>query len=210
MRRLGLFFAALFFVVAQVNAQEQNNIQKPDEQITVNKKYDDKGNLIQFDSMYVHTWSSDSTMHFVFPDNQFFAGKDFPDIEQFLQEFINDSTARMHHGLAPFNHNDFFNHFEEVIPDSIIQNFSFKNDSVFLDFPVDSLKQLPPGFMPNIDELMKRLHEHLGNIHDPSFDMPPKFQSPEQQKEWQQLMEKHRKELEEFRKKWEYNINNNQ
>ena len=209
MRRLGLFLAALLFAAMQVNAQDQKNDQKPDEQITVNKKYDDNGNLIQFDSTYVHSWSSDSTMHSAFPDNPFFSGKDFPDIDQFLKEFMNDSTFKSHQGISPFDNDEFFKQFGESFPDSLMQNFSLKHDSVYFDFPMDSLKNLPPGFMPDMDELMQGLQKHLGNIHQPFSGLPPKFQSPEEQKEWQQLMEKHHKEMEEFRKKWEHNNNSN-
>ncbi|HKI87597.1 MAG TPA: hypothetical protein VKA38_01130, partial [Draconibacterium sp.] len=100
MRRLGMFSVALLFAATLVNAQDQKNAQKPDEQITVNKKYDDQGNLIQYDSTYVHSLSSDSTVHFTFPDNHFFSEKDFPDIDQFLQEFMNDSTFKSHQGIS--------------------------------------------------------------------------------------------------------------
>ena len=203
MKKILFAITGLIFLTVNVFAQEKKKEKEPEEQITVNKKYDENGNLIQFDSTYVHTWSSDSTMHFAFPDDQFFSGKDFPDINEFLQEFINDSTSEFHHEFSPFDHDEFFNQFGEAFPDSLMQNFSFHQDSLYFDFPMDSLKNLPPGFMPDMDELMQGLHEHLGNIHDPFFDMPPKFQSPEQQEEWQQLMEKHRKEMEEFRKKWE-------
>lgn len=211
MKILELILATFIFALTQVNAQEQEKNQNPDEQITVNKKYDENGNLIQFDSAYVHRWSSDSTMQFAFPDNDFFAGKDFPDIDQFLQDFMNDSIAGMHHGLSPFDHDEFFNPFGQAFPDSMMQNFSFHHDSAYFNFPMDSLKKLPPGFMPNFDELMQGLKDHLeGTIPDPYFNMPPKFQSPEQQKEWQQLMEKQRKEMEEFRKKWDHKNKNSQ
>lgn len=202
MKSLGLILTAFVITVLQANGQKQNKKQTPDEQITVNKKYDDNGNLIQFDSTYVHHWSSDSTMPFPFSDNQFFAGKDFPDIDQFLKDFMNDSIAGMHHGISPFDKNEFLKKFGEAFPDSIMQNFTFRHDSTDFDFPLDSLKNMPPGFMPDLDELMQGLKEHLGNIQQPFSDLPPKFRSPEEQKEWQQLMEKQRKEMEQFKKKW--------
>lgn len=203
MKKIVFVITGLLIITGQVFAQKDKKGKAPDEKITVNKKYDDKGNLIQFDSTYVHTWSSDSTMQVPFSDDQFFAGKDFPDIDQFLQEFMNDSTFKSHQGLSPFDHDEFFKHFGESFPDSMMQNFSLKQDSVYFDFPMDSLKNLPPGFMPNLDEMIQGLKDRLGTIPEPFNNMPPKFQSPEQQKEWQQLMEKQRKEMEQFRKKWD-------
>lgn len=209
MKSLGLFLVTLIFTSVQVKAQDQKKNENPDEQITVNKKYDENGNLVQFDSTYVHRWSSDSTIQFSFPDHDFFSGNDFPDINQFLQDFMSDSTFNFQHGFAPFNHDEFLKQFGQVFPDSMMQNFSFHHDSTYFDFPMDSLKNLPPGFMPDFDELMQGLHEHLGSMPNTFYDMSPKFKSPEQQKEWKQLMEKHQKEMEEFRKKWEQKKNNN-
>jgi len=203
MKKIAFVITGLLLVTGQVFAQKDKKEKAPDEQITVNKKYDENGNLIQYDSTYVHKWSSDSTMHFAFPDDQFFSGKDFPDIDQFLKEFMNDSTFKSHQGISSLDNDEFFKHFGESFPDSLMQNFSMKHDSVYFDFPIDSLKDLPPKFMPNINELMQGLKDRWGTIPEPFKNMPPKFQSPEQQKDWQQLMEKQRKEMEQFRKKWD-------
>jgi len=205
MKKIVYVITGLLLVTGQVFAQKnkKEKEKQPDEKIIVNKKYDENGNLIQFDSTYVHKWSSDSTFQSSYPDDQFFKGKDFPDIDQFLKDLMNDSIKGMHHGFAPFDHDEFLKQFGEAFPDSLMQNFSFQHDSTYFDFPMDSLKNLPPGFMPNFDELMQGLQDHLGTMPDQFLDMPPKFQSQEQQKEWQQLMEKQRKEMEEFRKKWD-------
>ncbi len=210
MKKIVFIISGFLILTGQAFAQENKKEKAPDEQITVNKKYDENGNLIQFDSTYVHSWSSDSTMNFAFPDDQFFSGKDFPDIHQFLHEFMNDSILRSHRGFSHFDNDEFFKQFGESFPDSLMQNFSLKHDSVYFDFPMDSLKNLPPGFMPDFDELMQGLKDHLGGtIPEPYFNVPRRFQSPEQQKEWEKLMEKQRKEMEEFRKKWEHNNNSN-
>ena len=49
MKKLNIIFLATILIcdIAIVSAQEQKD---PDEQITVNKKFDDNGNLIQYDS----------------------------------------------------------------------------------------------------------------------------------------------------------------
>ncbi len=211
MKKIVFVFTGLLFAAGPVLAQKNKKANTPDEQITVNKKYDDQGNLIQFDSTYVHTWSSDSTMQFSFPDNDFFSGNGFPDMGKFLQNFMNDSTAHFQHGFNPFGDDDFFNHFNGSFPDSMMQNFSFHRDSMFFDFPIDSLRNhMPPDFRPNFDELMQGLGTRPGTAPNPFFDMPSGTQTPEQQKEWQQLMEKHRQEIENIKKKWEEQNNNNQ
>lgn len=207
MKRVVIYLAILIFTAVQVEAQEQKRNQNPDEQITVNKKYDENGNLIQFDSTYVRRWSSDTTMQFAFPDHDFFAGKGFPDIDQFLHDFMSDSILGFQHGVTPFNRDEFFKPFRQTFPDSMLQNFSFRQDSLYFDFPMDSLPYLPPGFMPDFNELMQGLHDHLGSVPNSFFDISPKFLLPEQQNEWQQLMEKHRKEMEEFKKKWDMENN---
>ncbi|MCB0540954.1 MAG: hypothetical protein KDE33_25815, partial [Bacteroidetes bacterium] len=69
MKKLGLITIGFVVFSWQLFAQDNKIEKDPDEQIIVNKKYDENGNLIQFDSTYVHQWSSDST--FQFPDSEF-------------------------------------------------------------------------------------------------------------------------------------------
>lgn len=80
MKSLGLILVLFLFVFTQVNGQEQVQKETPDEQIIVNKKYDENGNLIGFDSTYFHQWSSDTSFQFSFHDGDFYAGKDFYDM----------------------------------------------------------------------------------------------------------------------------------
>src|SRR5690606_22322003 len=69
-------------------AQQQKS---PDEQIIVNKKFDDQGNLIEYDSMFIHQWSMDTTFHFGFPGDSLSFQYNFPGIEHFMKEFWRDS-----------------------------------------------------------------------------------------------------------------------
>ncbi|WP_423126551.1 hypothetical protein [Gaoshiqia sp. Z1-71] len=51
----------LFFVLVNCClAQKKEKAKLPEEQIQVNKEFDENGNLIRFDSTYVWSWSSDS------------------------------------------------------------------------------------------------------------------------------------------------------
>ncbi|MCY1721912.1 hypothetical protein OU798_16275 [Prolixibacteraceae bacterium Z1-6] len=158
MKKIILMITGLVFFTIQVFAQDTNKDNNPDEQIIVNKQYDENGNLIQYDSTYVHQWSSsDSTFQFLFPDDPFFSKQGFPDIEQFFEDFQGDSV------------------------------WGFMPD------------------IPDINEMLQRFQNQLQVDPDSIFNRRSlKFHSFEQQKEWQQLMEKHRKEMEDFKKKWDH------
>ncbi len=200
MKKLGLITIGFVLFSWQLFAQDTRKKEKdPDEKITVNKKYDENGNLIQFDSTYVHTWSSDSTMNFSFPDDDFFAGNGFPDLNEFFKNFMGDSAMAGfnfpgHFGNMPFDDEEFFRQFQGQLPDSAMQQFYFSNPG-----------NIPQGFdTPDFEELEKQLNEQLQKfpLHN---SQKPQFKNEEQQKQWQELMEKHQKEIEELQKKWEEN-----
>ena len=207
MKRLILLLSITLCSAWFVDGQEQKIGKNPDEQIIVNKKFDDNGNLIEYDSTYVHQWSSDSTFHFSFPDSSFFSGRGFPDLQSFLNEFLNDSSMgntpfRQPFGFSPFGEDEFFQPFSFGLNDSIWNHFSLKRDSLFQEFHFDSLGAFPHGFIfSDPDELRKQWFSQIPGF---SFD-PPELKSDEQKEEWKKLMEKHQKEMEEFQKKWERN-----
>ncbi|EDP95915.1 hypothetical protein U8527_13510 [Kordia algicida OT-1] len=59
MKKLTMVCVFLTFLTAQTsNAQSTKNQQQPDERVEVNKKYDENGNLIQYDSIYSYSSSS--------------------------------------------------------------------------------------------------------------------------------------------------------
>lgn len=195
MKRLGLFLFTIILVSIQVWAQKNTS----EEKSIVNKEYDENGNLIQYDSTYVWSWNSDSTMNFSF-DNKFDFGKDFQDI---FKEFDFDSIFEKFgllndHKFEPFNDEEFFRHFRHSIQDSlIVHQFPFENDSVF-NFQFG--QQFPGNFdFREFEDLQKQFEEQF-NIH--SFRSPD-FQSPEQKQEWDKLMKKQQKEKEELMKKWD-------
>ncbi|QGY47367.1 hypothetical protein GM418_27975 [Maribellus comscasis] len=209
MKKLGIITIGFVLLSWQLFAQDNSDKKNPDEQIIVNKKYDKNGNLIQFDSTYVHQWSSDSTFQFSFPDNDFFAGNDFPDIDEFFKNFMGDSAIGGFgfsdgFGQMPFGDEEFFKQFHGHFPDSMMMGTTpFDTDSSTQYFYFNEPGNLPPGLnFPGFEEFEKQLNEHLRNFAPEGFEMP-RFKNEEQQKEWQELIEKHKKEMEELKKKWE-------
>ncbi len=184
MKKLGFIVIGLVVFSCQLFAQDIENGKDPDEQIIVNKKYDDNGNLIQYDSTYVQQWSSDSTFNFAFPNDGFFQGNEFSDMDEFFKNFMDDSSfenfgSSDFFGNMPFDE-DFFEHFHGGQSDSsIIRGFSY-------------------------DDFERQLNEMLNNYPLYNFQMP-QFRNEEQQKEWEELMKKHQKEMEDLKRKWDNN-----
>lgn len=110
---------------------------QPHEEITVNKKFDEQGNLIGYDSTYVYSWSTDSLnrsfsnqqLHKFFGFNKDFMGTDstssfdgFQFHDQQIQELL-DRFSRMFHD--PMDMNGFFSFKND-------SSMMFKNDSSFV------------------------------------------------------------------------------
>lgn len=187
----------IIFSFASLSVFAQKNT--PEEKSIVNKEFDENGNLLKYDSTYVWQWNSDSTFNFSFGDS-FNPGKDFNGL---FGDFFNDSIFEQfgffnNPGLQPFSDEDFFRNFQHNFPNlKSFPGFPFKNDSVF-SFRFG--QPLPDNFgNGNFDDLQKQLQEYF-NRHNLTI---PEFKSPEQQEEWEKLMQKHQKEKEEFMKKWE-------
>ncbi len=183
------FYIILALLLTISAASAQNKV--PDEQSIVNKEYDEDGNLIRYDSTFVHSWSSDSTFNFPLGQHDFFAGN-FEEMEKMLKEMMNDSMflggEHLPFGdLAPFQ--SFAN------PDSAFsgrfQNF---NDSAFSNH----------DFMfPDIEELKKKMEDQMR--HFDFFSAPEMHQdlTDEQLNELKELQKKQRKEMEDLRKSWQ-------
>lgn len=196
---LVLLISGAGFSVA--NAQQKQA--KPEEKTIVNKEFDEDGNLIKYDSTFVWSWSGDSAFQFEFPMNDFWAGKDFPDFGKMFPDTV--FTNHFQHpflGLKPFNNEEFFKHFEQQFPDSLFsQHFEFFGDSAFV-FPFDFGNGFENDFFSkDFGRLHEELQRQLGDMNLQRH----LFETEEQQKEWQQLMEKQRKEKKELLKKWKEN-----
>ncbi len=193
-----LIISAIFFVVsAQVSGQEKSKKDSPDEQTIVNKEYDENGNLIAYDSTYIHQWSSDSSFQSPFLSDDIFAEKDFPDMNDFFEGFFGDSAMQNfsfpNAGRFPsFDDEELLKLFGHSFTDSLfINKFSLDNDSSF---------NFNRNFeFPNIDELRERIKEQFKNQYFQSTE----FKNQEQKEQWEKLMQKHQMEIEELQKKWE-------
>ena len=204
-----MFFIAVFYTHAQ-QPEKQNT---PDEQIIVNKKFDEQGNLLEYDSTYIQKWSTDTTFHFGFPGDSLSFQYNFPGIERFMNEFRSDSVfGKYFPQHLPFSFGFRFSPFEDKnsdpnhfpFSDSLFSApFPFNFDSLFFDFGFGPDKKLPPEFNNRFfEDFEQRLNQHFHRFRDENFDFPG-FKNETHQKEWEELMKKHRREMEELEKKWQ-------
>ena len=199
MKNLILVLLVLTAGFLSANAQQKQT--KPEEKSIVNKEYDENGNLITYDSTLVWSWSGDSAFQFEFPMNDFFTGKDFPG----FGEMFSDSVFAKHFNhpffdFKQFDNDEFFGQFENQFPDSAFsQHFEFFGDSAFV-FPFDFGAGFDNDFFSkDFEQLHEQLERHLGEQHSAM----PRFESDQQRKEWEELMQKQQKEKEELLKKWQ-------
>jgi len=222
MKKYLLFIAAVTLLIT-ANAQSKNEIKKePGEKIIVNKEFDEQGNLINYDSTYTFMWQSDTTFRFpgfeewvdLFKNqshwNDLFSGDPFADSTLTQMPFFRDFPPYFFEDDSsphPFR-------FDFGFPDSaMFRNFSFQMDTTFFMGP-DSSFLLPPGFfMPNMNSLRYLLEKFRtrpdsGDPFSPFFfgqppHLPRQFPDGEKQLEWDNLMEKHRREMDDLFRKWE-------
>lgn len=197
-------FLFLMFVVLLVGgiAYSQSDKTKkkknlPQEKVTVNKEYDENGNIISFDSSYVYLWSSDTTMT-DFPGNL-----DFSEFFNWKGSFFDNDSAFFVDPFGGFSNHEFenfFNHFSNIFPDSIDQDlYSYKNDSTIRFFG-DSTN----FFHLKKGDLNPDFHWQLNDSSMINFFSEPEFyfQGDSIWKKHQELLEKHFKDMEEFQKKF--------
>jgi len=131
--------------------------QQPKIDIKVNKKYDENGNLVQFDSSYSIVYSSPDANTNI----QFF---NF-DNDSIFSQFKNNMNAN------PFINDDFFKNF---------QAFGFNQDMFQLN-PIQQLKQ-----MEEMMNKMRNLHHADSLLINPQQNRPPQPQQQPHSKPQQQ------------------------
>jgi hypothetical protein len=172
------------------NPDKKQNLPKENSKVT--KEYDEKGNLIKFDSLYTYSWSGGDTTLL-----KSFSPKDFPNMFGEDFGFFSDSTSKG---------NSFFDDFDQLfaqpfngVRDSMLtkrfeqfhdfRNFDFPNDSTALNF------KMPDNFFDengkaNKDSISsKSPHRSLG-LH------------PKSMEEMMQMMQMHMQEMEEYQRKF--------
>ena len=214
MKKVVIVTFLLSVVVFDTRAQQKEVPEKPDEQIIVNKKFDEQGNLIEYDSTYIHQWSADTTFHFGFPGDSLSNHWNFPGIERFMNEFWNDSVFGRRFlspqpfsfgfRFSPFDDEDSKNQQQPDLPDLPYQfDFPYQFDSLFFDFGFGPNENLPPEFNHDFFENFEdRLNRHFFRFRDEGYGFPG-FKNDTHRKEWEELMQKHQKELNELQKKWQ-------
>ncbi|MGE0020528.1 MAG: hypothetical protein AB7S72_12730 [Draconibacterium sp.] len=197
-----LLLIALILTTGFTFALAQEKATKPEEKSIVNKEFDEDGNLIKYDSTFVWSWSGDSAFQFNFPMNGFFAGKDFPGFDESMMDSVfSNHFNNQFFNFEPFENDEFFGQFENQFSDSAFsQHFEFFGDSAFV-FPFGSDNSFENFFQGDFEAMHKEMMRHFGNMPMGS----PRFESEEQEKAWQELMQKQQKEKEELLKKWKEN-----
>lgn len=179
-------FMILLFSTSLLFAQKQMETKLPDEQIKVERKYDDAGNLIRFDSTYVKSWSSDST---IAPMDMEAIQKEMESMfEGGLGSFFSDSTAN-----DPFEdlHDQLIKHQQEFFDSGSRMGTSDSTGETLDDldqmheemmshlnqfFQTDSLQTEMPGFQEQADSsfffdqkdmenMKKQLEEHFDQFN---------------------------------------------
>jgi len=189
MKRFVLFsFITICFNVSVLAQNKTPN--SPKEDVRVNKEYDEKGNLIKFDSLYTYSWSSDTTML------KSFSPKDFPEL--FGGHFGFPDSA--------FNGNSFFDGFDQFFTrpfngtrDSILMK-QFEPFSHFKDLhsPNDSTAL-------NFNDLDNFFREYGGIKNDSVPSKSPKHSfglQPKTMEEMMQMLQLHMKEMEEYHRQF--------
>lgn len=185
MKRFILFSLLLFGLIISLMAQKSDKKQKlPRENSKVTREYDDKGNLIRFDSVYSYSYSSDSTLLKDFSPNG------FPDFS-----FFSDSVSKG---------NSVFEGFDKMFADPF-SPFDQKQDSIFRKhlegisrfqgFNNDSTSFSINGF----DDLFSYFFES-GNDSS-SVKSPDKIAGKSQRQSMDNAMQMFRKQVQEMEKR---------
>ena len=193
MKRFVLISFFNLCLIISVWAQNQDKKQNlPKENSKVTKEYDEKGNLIKFDSLYTYSWSGGDTTMF-----KSFSPKDFPEVFGNNFGFIPDSTFKGH---------SFFDEFDQLFAqpfngtrDSMMMkrfeqfhdfsNFDLPNDSIALNF------NMPDNFF---DESGKGKKDSISSKSPRnSLGLHPKSME-----EMMKMMQMQMQEMEEYQRKF--------
>jgi hypothetical protein len=187
MKRIVVLLVMAICTIIQSKAQKNDQLStSPKEDIKVNREYDEKGNLIKFDSVYSYSWAGDSTMlqsispesfqnffgsHFGnFPDSTFTGDYIFGGIDPFFKLFPGKQDSIL---LKQFGPNSHFHSFE-FKNDSLAMNFKgidnffedfdkTPNDSVTAKSPHQNSHEYPNGSM---DEMLKIFEDQMRQMEE--------------------------------------------
>ncbi|MFA5329925.1 MAG: hypothetical protein WC384_19165 [Prolixibacteraceae bacterium] len=182
MKRFSVFAFMTICLFTNLLAQEPDKkSNSPRENSTVKREYDDKGNLIRFDSTYTYSWSGDTTLlnslspdnfpdpfsgHFgLTPDSTFKGNSFFDEFKQFFAQpsWGQDSDLMRNFGIHPHFHEFHLNGDSTAMNfpdfDELFQYFSKnKNDSTSSGTLEKGEHLQQPGSM---NEMMKMIQEQM-------------------------------------------------
>ncbi len=182
MKRFIVFLFLTNCLIANLFAQKPDQkSNSPQENSTVKREYDDKGNLIRFDSTYTYNWSGDTTMmnslspdkfpdlfsgYFGFtPDSTFKGSSFFDEFEQFFAQPSSgqDSDLMRNFGIHPHFHEFHLNGDSAAMSfpdfDELFQYFGQnKNDSISSGAQKKGQHIQQPRSM---NEMMKQIQEQM-------------------------------------------------
>lgn len=157
----------------QTNQRKSNSDEKnvPQSNITVNKEYDENGNLIRYDSTYSWSYSNirnDTLVNdtIIYGNKEFFDRKDFfPDIPFFDDEdFFNDRFFSDSLFADRSFFDDFFN--EKFFGDKFFGD-NFSGDSIFFHGP--GIKDFSPDQSFMNRERMEKMFRQIDSLHSEFF-----------------------------------------
>jgi hypothetical protein len=162
-----ILFMVVLLAGDMLFAQKKPDSKKPDEQIKVNKEYDENGNLIGYDSTYVRSWSSDTTLNLADMDVL------RREMESMMKDggfgsFFGDSTNFAH---DPFRdlHKDFFERFYRGIPDSAFNWNDTTNIQIpGMEFPFSDFDQMHEQMMKQFGQFFQG--DSINNNWDQDFN----------------------------------------
>ena len=168
----------LVLAVDLVQAQTQESTKQPNEQSKVTREYDENGNLIRFDSTYVKSWSSDSTM----------APLDIEQLQKQMEEMFSGSfggdSDRFFGNPFSGSAKEFFQQFGQEYGDSTTTMPGFQNS-----FP--DLKELHQQMMQHFGQFFQNDSIQIGNDSVPDQFQFDFFGNPEEFEKIQKEFEQH-------------------
>jgi len=171
----------LLLVAAMAHAQQKDIPEKPNEQSKVTREYDENENLIRFDSTYVKSWSSDSTVTM--------SPQDIEELQKQMEELFKgsfgDDTDSFFGNPFPGSAKEFFKRFGQQFGDSTDEMPGFQNS------------------FPDMEEMQQRMMQHFSQFFQSDsaqiqYDTIPRdmpfddfFGNPEEFEKIQKEFEKH-------------------
>jgi len=197
MKRVVLF--SLLSLCLVIGLTAQNEVKKknqPQQNSKVTREYDEKGNLIKFDSVYSYSWSGDSTMMKQFPPEDL--------SKMFGSEFnlLTDST---------FNSQSFFGDFDKMFDP--FGHFDAKQDSIFLKHfgGKHDLQQFNDSTTFNFQNFDDMFGNFFENEKDSSsIKKQDNIAGKSQSKSMEEIMQRFQQQFKEMEKRHKQFFDNNQ